>query len=113
MFRGRNGGAYATIEKAKGRSVPVLAWEISQSDETALDRYERWPELYRKERVKVYMGGKRLTVMLYIMNKGHTIGAPGGFYYNAIRDGYMAAGFDISGLNKALRQSLLRAGRSD
>ncbi len=113
LFRGDNGGAYATIEKEKGCSVPALAWEIAQTDEVALDRYERWPELYQKELVKIYMDGKWLIAMLYIMNEGRPIGAPNRFYYNAIRSGYNAAGFDVTGLNKALRQSLIGDARND
>ena len=35
-FRGSKAGALATIEKAKGGSVPALLWEISPQDEADL-----------------------------------------------------------------------------
>ena len=55
MFRGgMDGNAVATIEPAKGESVPVLLWEITPRDEEALDRYEGWPRLYRKSLSKIF-----------------------------------------------------------
>ena len=49
LFRGAHAGAVATIEPFEGGNVPVLVWEITPTDEAALDRYEGWPFLYRKE----------------------------------------------------------------
>ena len=37
----------------QGESVPALVWQITPNDEKALDRYEGWPHLYRKEMMKV------------------------------------------------------------
>ena len=53
LFRGAHASAVATVEPFKGGSVPVLVWELTSTDEAALDRYEGWPYLYRKEMVKV------------------------------------------------------------
>ncbi len=105
LFRGGNGGAVATIERHKGGSVPVLLWRITPYDEEALDRYEGYPHLYRKETVKVRFEGQWLSAMAYIMNEGRPLGTPGRYYYEVIRQGYMDAGFDISVLNKAVRDS--------
>ena len=58
----------ATIERRIGYSVPVLVWKLRPEDETALDRYEGWPNLYYKENLKVTLDGKRRTAMVYIMN---------------------------------------------
>ena len=60
LFRGAHAGAVATVEPFKGGNVPVLVWELTSSDEAALDRYEGWPFLYRKETVKVKLGGKNV-----------------------------------------------------
>jgi hypothetical protein len=55
LFRGAHAGAVATIEPFEGGNVPVLVWEITPTDEAALDRYEGWPFLYRKgSRVSIY-----------------------------------------------------------
>ena len=112
LFRGGHGGAVATVEPFKGGSVPVLVWEISPADEAALDRYEGWPYLYRKETVKVKLNGKNVNAMVYIMNEGtrgydyRPLGSPGAYYYNVIREGYKDAGFDMDVLRKATSDSV-------
>lgn len=106
LFRGFNGGAVATVEKHEGGSVPVLLWRISPRDEAALDRYEGWPRLYRKETVTVHLDGKPMEAMVYIMNEGRPLGGPGLFYYDTIMDGYLDAGFDPAILERAARFSV-------
>lgn len=105
LFRGAHAGAVATIEPYKGDSVPVLIWEITPTDEAALDRYEGWPYLYRKETLKVRLGGKYVSAMVYIMNEGRPLGQPSCYYYSTILDGYKSAGFDIDILRKAVTDS--------
>ncbi|MFA5638394.1 MAG: gamma-glutamylcyclotransferase family protein [Anaerovoracaceae bacterium] len=105
FFRGGHGGAVATVEPTKGARVPVLVWEITPADEAALDRYEGFPFLYRKETVRVRLDGKTATVMVYIMNDERTPGSPSCYYYSVILEGYKAAGFDIAILKKAVEDS--------
>ncbi len=105
LFRGRNGGAVATVEPVKDSSVPVLLWEITPADELALDRYEGFPFLYRKEKVKVKLGRKTVETMVYIMNEGKPLGIPSCYYYSVILDGYKSAQFDVSVLKKAVKDS--------
>ena len=106
LFRGPHGGAVATVEPYKGSSVPVLVWEISETDENALDRYEGWPYLYRKEMVKIKLGGKTINALVYLMNEGKPLNQPSSYYYSVIYDGYKSAGFDIEMLKKATTDSL-------
>ena len=106
LFRGAHAGAVATIEPFKGESVPVLAWEITPADEAALDRYEGWPFLYRKETIKVRLNGKTVQAMVYIMNEGRPLGQPSCYYYSTILDGYKSAGFDVEILRKATTDSV-------
>jgi gamma-glutamylcyclotransferase (GGCT)/AIG2-like uncharacterized protein YtfP len=105
LFRGSHAGAVATIEPFKGESVPVLVWDITPADEAALDRYEGWPFLYRKETIKVRLNGKTVQAMVYIMNEGRPLGQPSCYYYSTILDGYKSAGFDIEILRKAVADS--------
>lgn len=111
FFQGSRGGAVATVEKEKGGSVPVLLWEIQPQDEAALDRYEGHPWLYRKETVKVRFKGKWIAAMVYIMNEGRPLGAPGRYYYEIIREGYKNAEFHIPILDEAVRKSARTAFR--
>ena len=105
VFRGGHGGAVATVEPCRGNSVPVLIWRITPADEAALDRYEGWPYLYRKETIKVRLDGETVSGMIYIMNKGRPHGSPSCYYYSVILDGYNSAGFDVQTLKKAARES--------
>lgn len=96
----------ATIERCKGGKVPVLIWRIGQSDEDALDRYEGWPRLYRKETLRITMDGRRVYAMVYIMNTGsQDYSAPFGGYLETIRQGYLNAGFDCNVLLEAVEAS--------
>lgn len=105
-FRGGTHSAVATIERERGFSVPVLVWKIQPRDELALDRYEGWPFLYRKETLRVTVNGKRIYAMVYIMNEaGHPYGVPAVDYLNIIREGYESAGFDQQTLDDAVKNS--------
>lgn len=100
-FRGADGSAVATIEPCKKGEVPVLLWEIEPSDEVALDRYEGYPWLYRKEIIPVIFENEAIEAMAYIMNEGRPIGTPSPRYYETIRQGYESAGLDEEYLKKA------------
>jgi len=106
LFRGSRAGAVATVEPEKGSSVPVLVWEITSADEAALDRYEGWPFLYRKETVRVKINGRTIKAMVYIMNEGRPLGQPGCYYYSVILEGYKEAGFDMDILRRAATESV-------
>jgi len=104
MFRGGS-NAVATVEPMAEASVPVLLWEITPRCEEALDRYEGWPRLYRKETVTVDFGGKPTEAMVYIMNEVYPYGLPGKHYLNVIKEGYASAGFDTAVLDVAMAAS--------
>lgn len=106
MFRGSNFSAVATIERKQGSKVPVIIWRIQPEDEAALDRYEGWPHLYRKETLRLTVNGKRIYAMVYIMNEArHPYGAPSAGYFNTICEGYANANFDTSILYDAVKHS--------
>lgn len=99
------GGQYsvATIERSTGYKVPVLVWQLQPSDERALDYYEGWPHLYRKESLRITVNGKRISAMVYIMNEAnHPYGIPSAGYLATIFEGYEEAGFDLNILRQAI-----------
>lgn len=105
-FRGGAHSAVATIEQNKDFSVPVLVWRIQPGDELALDRYEGFPFLYRKEMLRLTVDGKQVRAMVYIMNEaGHPYGTPSVGYYDTIFQGYQSAGFDAEILRQAAQDS--------
>ncbi len=92
----------ATIEPCEKSEVPVAVWKIEDSDERALDRYEGYPDLYRKEMIDVEMStGEYVDAMVYIMNLGRPC-MPYKDYLNTIVQGYKDCGLDPSYLNDAL-----------
>ena len=106
LFRGGSRGAVATIEPLEGSSVPVLLWKIRPQDELSLDRYEGYPNFYRKEMLEVELNGKPVNAMVYVMNDGREFGAPSDFYLHTIAEGYESAGFDTDFLDQAVEKSI-------
>lgn len=99
-------GGLATVEPQDSGAVPVLLWEIGGRDLAALDRYEGWPSLYRKENALVEVDGEPVEVMVYIMNEEQAGYQPPGYgYYHTIREGYESAGFDTAYLDAAVEHS--------
>ncbi|SNX53648.1 gamma-glutamylcyclotransferase family protein [Thermoanaerobacterium sp. RBIITD] len=103
VFKGKDKGAFATIEPAENSEVPAVLWEIGPFDEDALDKYEDYPHLYRKEIVEAIYEGKPIRAMVYIMNPGNDIGRPSKRYYNIIKQGYEDVGFDTELLEQMLK----------
>ena len=109
MFRGNPVSAVATIQKDRASAkhinngVPVVVWDISEADEKALDQYEGFPRLYKKDSIDVEMSdGSKLKAMVYIMREGYGIGIPSGHYFNTILEGYLDNGIDTEYLFKRL-----------
>lgn len=100
LFREDVTSAVATVEPLKNSKVPVLIWEIQESDENSLDIYEGYPDVYRKENIKVNVNGEEIEGMIYLMNEKE-IGIPSDKYLKTIEEGYKAAGFDLSILMNA------------
>lgn len=109
LFRGGRGGSVATIEPLKGSSVPVLLWTLKDRDLQALDYYEGYPNLYRKEILEVELEGKQVPAMVYVMNEGPPYGSPSDYYLNVIAEGYKTTGFDTEILDRAIERSLTLA----
>ena len=111
---------YATIEKKDGYSVPGLVWDISPSDEKALDRYEGYPDFYRKEEIPVTVEVldedleptgevREVTAMVYIMTGCRRPGLPDHYYEGTLANAYFRFGFDVRVLGKAMEETLAMA----
>lgn len=111
MFKGSKTGAYATIEREKGLTVPILLWRISAADEERLDRYEGFPSFYYKraiQAVKTDANGIRCGLtrgMAYIMHEERKLGVPNEHYYMVLAEAYGKFGFDIKILEDACEYS--------
>ena len=113
LFKGSKTGSYLTIEENENAIVPVVIWEVSESDEKALDRYEGYPTFYYKKDIKLqYKGirtGKRRTIdaFAYIMHEDRPIGMPSNYYIKTCLDGYDTFYFDKQILLNAYKNSMV------
>ena len=112
LFKGSKTGSYLTIEESEGGTVPVVIWEVTATDEAALDRYEGFPNFYYKRDIRLqYKGirtGKRRTVtaFAYIMHEDRPLGCPTKHYYDICLEGYCRFGFKQTVLEQALYDSV-------
>jgi len=88
-FRGKQTGVANVERKSDGR-VPIVLWAITKECEQALDRYEGYPTLYKKEPVTVATAAGEQTAMLYVMVKEYEKmpALPSEHYFEIIRQGY-------------------------
>lgn len=89
----------ATIAPIKDAFVPVVLWEITEACERALDIYEGYPRLYRKEQVKVLTEkGVEVFGMAYVLNEPYCNYSlkPTEEYLNIIREGYLENKIDTN-----------------
>lgn len=108
LFRGSKTGAYLTIGKEPGGSVPVAVWAVSEADEAALDRYEGYPTFYYKTELPVEIKGirtgrlSRRKAFVYIMHEDRPVGFPSSVYMRTCSEGYRDFGFDLKILSDAI-----------
>lgn len=99
-FRGSLTGSYLTIEPKIGASVPVAVWEVTPSDEKALDRYEGYPNFYYKQDYTLQVTSMdktnetTLDCFAYVMRSDRPIGIPSDYYVYTCLEGYEYFGFD-------------------
>ena len=92
---------YKYLKQEKdGGAVPVVIWEVAESDEAALDRYEGFPSFYYKKELRVQYKGIRtgrcrtVTAFVYIMHEDRPIGIPSDLYMQTCMEGYETFYFD-------------------
>ena len=100
LFKGSKTGSYLTIEPKEGSTVPIAAWEVTDLDEAALDRYEGFPTFYYKAEMVLPIKGiktgkvRERPVFVYIMHEDRPLGMPSGYYVATCLEGYDNFGFD-------------------
>ncbi|MCR5790370.1 MAG: gamma-glutamylcyclotransferase [Lachnospiraceae bacterium] len=111
IYRGVQGNSHATIRRKKGSSVPVLVWEITESDERNLDHYEGYPRYYFKQNIFAEVNGRKKKSMVYIMDLSRSPGRPSQSYIEVIRQGYIDNNLDMEYFEDSLRRNRIEQGR--
>lgn len=106
IFRGNSRTGVANIEPCKSGVVPVAVWKISDRDERALDHYEGFPYLYRKEYIPLLIDGIAVDAMVYVMTGRRAAAMPSDYYYNVIRQGYEDFKLDGAALKRAYQRTI-------
>ena len=97
----------ATIAPKENSQVPVLLWNLKPQDERSLDKYEGYPNFYRKEVFEITLNGRNCEAMVYIMNGNTPLSEPSEQYYNSIEKGYIDNDLDTRYLEQALENAVL------
>ena len=90
----------------------MAAWEVSEVNEAALDRYEGFPDFYYKAEMVLPIKGirtgkvRRRKVFVYIMHEERSLGLPSAHYVAVCREGYDAFGFGQRYLTDAIQRSV-------
>lgn len=83
--------------------MPVLVWKLGPGDEQALDAYEGYPFLYRKQTLRITLDGERIRAFTYVLNESrHPYNKPSVAYLSIVRQGYRDVGFDTEFLRRAV-----------
>lgn len=88
---------HATVEPARGHSVPGALWRITPECEQYLDCFEGYPYYYRKQELE--QDGVRF--MVYVMNDTRG-GSPSDDYVDLLREGYQDWNLPQDNLTKTL-----------
>ena len=95
----------ADIVKDKDTKVPIGLWKITKECEKSLDRFEGYPHLYKKIRLKIDVPGfKGQKVMFYVMRR-KGVALPPASYFNTIAQGYDDFALDKDYLNWAVHEA--------
>lgn len=97
--------SFATIVPNPKESVEGVIWTITQSDESALDMLEGYPEFYDKKNVSVEHDNQSYIAMTYIMGPREQGYGPSDGYYSMVSQGYQQFGLSQQQLLEARTRS--------
>ena len=101
---------HADVIKTENKNdfVPVVVWNIADSDWNRLDMYEGYPSYYVKEIVDVVLENDNIeTAIVYVMTDNRKgIYPPDKTYFECIEEGYVDNGISVNGLYDALMFSI-------
>ena len=98
--------SFATIVPSPKETVEGVLWPITDTDESALDMLEGYPEFYDKKTVSVEHDNQSYRAMTYIMGPREHGYAPSEGYYSMVSEGYQTFGLNQRQLLDAKNRSI-------
>ena len=98
--------SFATIVPSPKEQVEGVLWTITDTDESALDMLEGYPEFYDKKTVSVEHDSQSYIAMTYIMGPREQGYAPSDGYYSMVSEGYQTFGLSQRQLLDAKNRSI-------
>jgi gamma-glutamylcyclotransferase (GGCT)/AIG2-like uncharacterized protein YtfP len=98
--------SFATIVPDPKEQVEGVLWTITDTDESALDVLEGYPEFYDKKNVSVIHDDMNHIAMTYIMGPREQGYAPSDGYYSMVSEGYQTFGLSQRQLLDAKNRSI-------
>ena len=98
--------SFATIVPSPKEQVEGVLWTITDTDESALDVLEGYPEFYDKKTVSVKHNNQSYIAMTYIMGPREQGYAPSDGYYSMVSEGYQTFGLSQQQLLDAKNRSI-------
>jgi hypothetical protein len=98
--------SFATIVPSPKEQVEGVLWTITDTDESALDVLEGYPEFYDKKNVSVNHNNLSHIAMTYIMGPREQGYAPSDGYYSMVSEGYQTFGLSQQQLLDAKNRSI-------
>jgi gamma-glutamylcyclotransferase len=98
--------SFATIVPNPIETVEGVLWTITDSDESALDMLEGYPEFYDKKTVSVEHDNQSYIAMTYLMGPRENGHAPSDGYYSMVSEGYQSFGLSQQQLLDAKNRSI-------
>jgi len=98
--------SFATIVPSPKEQVEGVLWTITDTDESALDVLEGYPEFYDKKTVSVEHNRQSYIAMTYIMGPREKGYAPSDGYYSMVSEGYQSFGLSQRQLLDAKNRSI-------
>jgi gamma-glutamylcyclotransferase (GGCT)/AIG2-like uncharacterized protein YtfP len=103
--------SFATIVPSPKEQVEGVLWTITDTDESALDMLEGYPEFYDKKTVSVEHNGQSYIAMTYIMGPREQGYAPSDGYYTMVSEGYQTFGLSqkqlLDAKNRSIREIIM------
>lgn len=103
VFRG-----VADVVPLKGKKVECALWTITEECERSLDTFEGFPTFYVKKYVRVWLKGRWVRIMFYLMRKQERRAQSPAYsgYEQTLRQGYADCGMSVAQIDDALKRAI-------